>query len=75
MAELKRVGSKTTCKIKLSELILTFPQRFESFYMCLDGCKKGFLVGCRPFIVVDGCHLKTKYGGKLLVVVERDPND
>jgi len=42
--------------------------------MCLDGCKKGFLVGYRPFIRVNRCHLKTKYGGQLLVV-ERDPND
>ncbi|XP_058734066.1 uncharacterized protein LOC131605767 [Vicia villosa] len=29
----------------------------------------------RPFIGVDGCHLKTKYGGQLLIVVGRDPND
>jgi hypothetical protein len=24
---------------------------------------------------VDGCHLKTKYGGQLLIAVGRDPND
>ncbi|XP_058767169.1 uncharacterized protein LOC131640807 [Vicia villosa] len=29
----------------------------------------------RPFIGVDGCHLKTKYGGQLLIAVGRDPND
>ena len=75
MAELRRVGSGTTCKIKFSEPIPNFQPRFEIFYMCLDGCKKGFLGGCRPFIVVDGCHLKTKYGGQLLVAVGRDPND
>jgi len=49
--------------------IPNFQPRFESFYMCLYGCKKGFLGGCRPFIAVDGCHLKTEYGGQLLVVV------
>jgi len=75
IAELKRVGRETTCKIKLSELIPTFSQRFESFYMCLDGCKKGFLPSCRPFIADDGCHLKTKYGGQLLVAIGKDPND
>jgi len=42
--------------------------------MCLDGCKKGFLGGCKPFIDVDKCHLKTKYGGQLLVRVGRDSN-
>ncbi|WVZ03118.1 hypothetical protein V8G54_023924 [Vigna mungo] len=39
------------------------------------GCKQGFLGSCRPFIGVDGCHLKTTYGGQLLVAVGRDPND
>ncbi|XP_058776394.1 uncharacterized protein LOC131650710 [Vicia villosa] len=29
----------------------------------------------RPFIRVNGCHLKTKYGGTLLIAVGRDPND
>ncbi|WVY90142.1 hypothetical protein V8G54_035656 [Vigna mungo] len=53
----------------------SFPPRFGSFYMCLDGCKQGFLGSCRPFIGVDGCHLKTTYGGQLLVAVGRDPND
>nr|KYP71449.1 hypothetical protein KK1_010708 [Cajanus cajan] len=34
-----------------------------------------FLEGFRPFIGVDGCHLKTKFGGQLLIAVGRDPND
>ncbi|PNX74010.1 pentatricopeptide repeat-containing protein at1g77405-like protein [Trifolium pratense] len=29
----------------------------------------------RPFIGVDGCFLKTKYGGQLLIAVGRDAND
>ncbi|GAU26656.1 hypothetical protein TSUD_314310 [Trifolium subterraneum] len=37
--------------------------------------KKGFLASCRPFIGVDGCHLKTKFGGQLLIAVGRDAND
>jgi len=71
---LRRVGSGT-CKIKFSDHIPNFQPRFESFYMCLDGCKKGFLSGCSPFIAIDGCHLKTKYGDQLLVVIGQDPND
>ncbi|KAL0346562.1 UNVERIFIED_CONTAM: hypothetical protein Scaly_1672200 [Sesamum calycinum] len=31
--------------------------------------KKGFLSGCRPFIGVDGCHLKGPHGGVLLTAV------
>nr|KYP60003.1 hypothetical protein KK1_015450 [Cajanus cajan] len=34
-----------------------------------------FLAGCGPFIGVDDCHLKTKFGGQLLIVVGQDPND
>ncbi|KAK2427488.1 hypothetical protein QL285_026063 [Trifolium repens] len=49
--------------------------RFGNFYFCFNGCKKGFINRCRPFIGVDGCHLKTKYGGQLLIAVGRDPND
>jgi len=43
--------------------------------MCLEGCQKGFINGCRPLIGVDGCHLKNSYGGQLLVAIGRDPND
>lgn len=49
--------------------------RFGSFYFYFDGCKKGFINGCIPFVGVDGYHLKTKYDGQLLIVVDRDPND
>ena len=37
---------------------------FERLYICLEGCKKGFLAGCRPFIGLDACHLKNKSGGQ-----------
>lgn len=49
--------------------------RFESFYCCLAACKKGFIEACRPIISVDGCHLKTKFGGVLLSAVGKDAND
>jgi hypothetical protein len=44
-------------------------------FMALDACKRGFLDGCRPIICLDGCHIKTKYGGQLLTAVGMDPND
>ena len=63
-----------TFKIKINQPQSTLPPRFGIFYMCLEGCKEGFLAECRPFIGVEGCHLKITYGGQLLVVVGRDPN-
>ena len=48
---------------------------FERLYICLEGCKKGFMAGCRPIIGLDACHLKTKSGGQLITAVARDPNE
>lgn len=65
-----------TVKINVVRPLPTIPQRFGSFYFSFDGCKKVFFFnGCRPFIRVDECHLKTKYGCKLLTVAIKDPND
>ena len=48
---------------------------FERLYICLKGCKKGFMAGYRPIIGLDACHLKTKSGGQLITAVARDPNE
>ncbi|GAU39191.1 hypothetical protein TSUD_270350 [Trifolium subterraneum] len=74
--ELIRVCKENTVVIGLAERpVPTLPPRFGSFYFCLNGSKKGFINGCRPFIGVDGCHLKTRYGGQILIAVGRDLND
>ncbi|CAN6251433.1 unnamed protein product [Urochloa humidicola] len=44
-------------------------------YMSLDAYKRGFLAGFRPLICLDGCHIKTKFGGQILIAVGIDPND
>lgn len=35
----------------------------------------GFRVGCRPILGLDGCHLKSVYGGQLLTSVGLDANN
>ncbi|KAK4383755.1 hypothetical protein Sango_2746100 [Sesamum angolense] len=49
--------------------------KFEKLYVCFDALRQGFLHGCRPFIGVDGCHLKGPHGGILLTAVSIDPNN
>jgi hypothetical protein len=49
--------------------------RFSTRYMSFDACKRGFISACRPIICLDGCFIKTKYGGQLLTAVDMDPND
>ncbi|PNX55181.1 hypothetical protein L195_g048808, partial [Trifolium pratense] len=73
--ELRNKNKGNTCKINVNRIGPTLQPRFGSFYFCFDAIKKGFVSACRPFIGVDGCHLKTKYGGTLLIAVGRDPND
>ncbi|XP_028093387.1 uncharacterized protein LOC114293509 isoform X2 [Camellia sinensis] len=45
---------------------------FKRIFISLAAMQKGFKDGCRPFIGVDGCHLKGPYGGVLLAVVALD---
>jgi hypothetical protein len=74
-AKLKRVCSGNNAKVNVERPNPTLQPRFGSFCFCFDGCKKVFTTACRPFVGVDGCHLKTKYYGQLLLDVARDPND
>ncbi|XP_025684822.1 uncharacterized protein [Arachis hypogaea] len=48
---------------------------FEKMYVCLDGCKKGFKVGCHPLIGLDRAFLKTRFGGQILSAMAQDANN
>jgi hypothetical protein len=50
-------------------------KHLATLYWSYDACKRGFLAGCRPFICLDGCHIKTRYKGVLLTAVGIDAND
>ncbi|CAH1427784.1 unnamed protein product [Lactuca virosa] len=43
---------------------------FKRFFICLTACSRGFVVGCRPYIGLDACHLKGKFNGVLAVATE-----
>ncbi|KAL5760540.1 hypothetical protein ACOSQ2_019378 [Xanthoceras sorbifolium] len=47
---------------------------FRGFFLSFHAQKHGFLGGCRPFIGLDGCHLKGPLGGVLLAAVALDAN-
>jgi hypothetical protein len=73
--ELRRANPENTCKLHIERPAPTLEPRFGRYYLCFDGAKRALKIACRPFIGVDGCHLKSKYGGQLLIVVGRDSND
>jgi hypothetical protein len=73
--ELRKRGPGNTCKLELDRSGPGLQPRFGRYYLCFAGCKKAIKSSCRPFIGLDGCHLKNKYGGQLLIAVGRDPNE
>ncbi|XP_043725975.1 uncharacterized protein LOC122672580 [Telopea speciosissima] len=49
--------------------------QFKRMYICFDARIQGFLKGCRPFIGLDGCHLKGLYGGVLVSAISVNGNN
>ncbi|KAL5852011.1 hypothetical protein ACOSQ3_007129 [Xanthoceras sorbifolium] len=48
---------------------------FQRFIMSFEAQRTGFLEGCKPFIGLDGCHLKGPCRGILLSAVALDANN
>ena len=48
---------------------------FQRFFVAFPTQKNVLSNGCRPYIGLDECHLKSKYGGVLLAVVGMDANN
>ena len=44
-------------------------------YIRYNAQKLGFLGGCKPFVGLDGCHLKGRFGVQLLSTTAKDGND
>ncbi|KAL0328194.1 UNVERIFIED_CONTAM: hypothetical protein Scaly_2252000 [Sesamum calycinum] len=66
---LRNKNPGSTIIMNLEDADATGKKKFKRFYVCFAAVKKGFLSGCRPFIGVDGCHLKGPHGGVLLTAV------
>ncbi|KAH9705145.1 SWIM-type domain-containing protein [Citrus sinensis] len=56
---------------------VTRPEKvlFQRFFMAFPAQKNALNNGCRPYIGLDGCHLKSKYGGVILAAVGMDANN
>lgn len=72
--ELRRADPNTTIDIKCDFNEGQLPV-FKRMYICLGALKMGFRAGCRSILGLDGCHLKSCYGGQLLTAVGLDANN
>ncbi|XP_043699907.1 uncharacterized protein LOC122650570 [Telopea speciosissima] len=71
----KNAGSNYVIESKPRTVLLKEVRVFRHLFIYFEACKKGFLNGCRPFIGLDGCHLKGPYGGVLLAAISIDGNN
>lgn len=54
---------------------INVPANFHRFVFEFSTTKLGYLVGCQPFIGIDGTYIKKPYEGVLLLVVALDANN
>ncbi|XP_065633827.1 uncharacterized protein LOC112010702 [Quercus suber] len=73
MIRVTDVGSKVILQTEITEP--NTQPKFKRMYVRYNAQKVGFLEGCRPFVGLDGCHLKGKFGGQILSAIGRDGND
>ena len=67
------VGSKVIMQKKMKNE--NAEPKFKRMYIRYNTQKASFLGGCRPFVGLDGCHLKGRFGGQLLSATVKDGND
>ena len=66
-------GSKVILQTKMADE--TSQPKFKRMYVRFNAQKVGFLGGCRPFIGLDSCHIKQRFGGQILSTTAKDVND
>ena len=67
------VGSKVMLQTEMENE--NVEPKFKRMYIRYNAQKVGFLGGCRPFVALDECHLKGRFGGQLLSATAKDGND
>ncbi|KAI5351730.1 hypothetical protein L3X38_004621 [Prunus dulcis] len=73
--ELRNTKPGTTTKVQCDFNEQLGHPVFQRLYVCLGACKAGFIAGCKPIIGLDGCFLKSVYGGQFLAAVGIDANN
>lgn len=48
---------------------------FKRLYVCLNACRRGLHVGCKPLISLNACYLKGPYHSQLFATVSIDANN
>ena len=65
-------GSRVILQIEMADE--TSQPKFKRMYVRFNAQNVGFLGGCRPFIGLDGCHIKHRFGRQILSTTAKDAN-
>ena len=57
------------------ELTCSNEDHFEQLFIVHAVSIQGFIMGCRPIIVIDSSHISESYGGALFSTTTYDGND
>ena len=66
-------GSRVILQTEMADE--TSQPEFKRLYVRFNAQNVGFLDGCRPFIGLDGCHIKHRFGGQILFATAKDAHD
>ncbi|KAK9214459.1 hypothetical protein WN944_006451 [Citrus x changshan-huyou] len=61
--------------VKISQELVGKENKFKRIFISFKAQQQGFMKGCRGFIGLDGCHLKTSFGGILISAIALDANN
>lgn len=73
-AMIHKCNPRAICKVLCDTQTKPDKVLFQRFFVAFPAKRNAFHNGCRPFIGLDGCHLKGKFGG-LLAAVGIDANN
>ena len=66
-------GSKVILQTEMVDE--TSQPKFKRMYVRFNAQKVGFLGRCKPFIGLDGCHIKHRFDKQILSPTTKDAND
>ncbi|KAH7865138.1 hypothetical protein Vadar_002763 [Vaccinium darrowii] len=74
-SEVRKSNPGSLVKMQCDRMSINHNPVFKRFFISFEALGTGFMTGCRPFIGIDGCHLKGPYGGVLLAATALDGNN
>ncbi|XVF37601.1 hypothetical protein REPUB_Repub20aG0023700 [Reevesia pubescens] len=72
---IRKSNPSSTVKLKVYRNMPSSPLVFQRCYVYFSALKTGLEKGCRNFLGLDGCFLKSLTKGELLCAVGRDENN